>query len=380
MNAPKTVPTPAIALSFFATGMATLGATIVWLVAGGPSPLALLHLLVVGVFAMVAMGALYQFVPVVGMAPLRSVRVPFCHLAVAVCGTALLVYGFQTGSYAYVVAGGALHIAGAIMESAVLIATLWKRPNAGMPARLATIAFTWFTATAAVGIAAAHGAVAPETHAFVGIAGFYGTLIIAVTFRLLRMFERINLEPRAPLRVAAVGIAAIVAAIRPHTGAILLALVAGLLLADLFDIARRRNPAYQRETLVYAFISMLGGLFSAVAAAYGMWMQAIELAVWFFIGAAVAGHLQRIVPFIWWIRRSRLEGARSIPNLAQINSSPLGFAVFVLWCAAGVWWVLAPYTIAPPLLALCAWIALMLQLSRPFWLRFNAEGSERPPR
>jgi hypothetical protein len=360
--------------------MATLGAALLWLIVGQPAPLALLHALVVGVFAMVAMGALYQFVPVVGMAPLRSVRVPFAHLAIAVSGTVLLLYGFQTGGYAYVTAGGALHIAGAIMESGVLVATLWKRPNAGMPARLATIAFTWFTATAAVGIAAAHGVAAPAAHAFVGIAGFYGTLISAVTFRLLRMFERINVEPRAPLRVAAVGIAAIVAAIRPHIGAILLALVAGLLLADLFDIARRRNPAYQRETLAYALISMIGGLFSAIAAAYGMWMQAVELAVWFFVGGAVAGHLQRIVPFIWWIRRSRLEGARSIPNLAQINSSPLGFAVLVSWCAAGVWWIFAPFTVAPPLLALCAWIGLMLQLSRPFWLRSTNEGSERPPR
>lgn len=369
MNAPKTVPPPSIALSFFATAVATLGAALTWVVAGHPSPLALLHALVVGVFAMVAMGALYQFVPVVGMAPLRSTRLPFLHLCIAAGGTALLVYGFQVGLLSYVVAGGALHIAGALIESAVLIATLWKRPNAGMPARLATIAFAWFTATAAAGIAAAHGALAPGTHATIGLAGFYGTLISSVTFRLLRMFERINVEPRAPLRVLAVSIAAIVAAIAPHAGAILLAIVAGLLLADLFDIARRRNPAYQRETLLYALVSMAGGLFAAVAAIYGMWLQAIEIAVWFFIGGAVAGHAQRIVPFIWWIRRSRIEGARNIPNLAQINDTRLGVLVLTLWCAAGVWWVLQPFTTAPAALALVAWAALVVQLSRPFWLR-----------
>lgn len=369
MNAPKTVPPPSIALSFFASGVATLGATLTWVLAGSPSPLSILHLLVVGVFAMFAMGALYQFVPVVGMAPLRSTRLPFLHLLIAICGTAALVYGFQTGLLSYIAAGGALHIIGALLESSVLIATLWKRPNAGMPARLATLAFAWFTATAVAGIAVTNGGLAPRTHAVIGLAGFYGSLISAVTFRLLRMFERINVEPRAPLRVLAVSIAAILAAVAPHPGSILLVVVAGLLLADLFYIARRRNPAYQRETLFYALLSMLGGLLAALAAAFGMWTQAIVLAVWFFIGGAVVGHAQRIVPFIWWIRRSRAEGARSIPNLAQVNSSPLGFVILALWTTAGVWWLLRPFTPAPVIAALLAWTALVAQLSIPFWRR-----------
>ena len=369
MKTPSTVPPPSIALSFFATGVATLGASLTWAVAGSASPLALLHLLVAGVFAMIAMGALYQFVPVVGMAPLKSTRLPFVHLALAVCATILLAYGFQTGVLSDVAAGGALHIAGAVLELAVLVATLWKRPNAGMPARLATLAFAWFIATAAAGIIVSRGALSPGTHAVIGLAGFYGTLISAVTFRLLRMFERINVEPRAPLRALGVTAAAIVAAITLHIGSIVLAAVGALLLADLFDIARRRNPAYQPETLAYALVSMLGGFLAACAAAYGMWTQAIFLAVWFFIGAAVAGYSQRIVPFIWWMRRSRIEGTRNIPNLAQINSSPLGFAILAFWCASGVWWLLQPYAFGAGITAAIAWIGLAAQLSRPFVLR-----------
>ncbi|HKU66241.1 MAG TPA: hypothetical protein VJP85_00540 [Candidatus Baltobacteraceae bacterium] len=373
MNSPERVPPASIALSFFATGLATLGATLIWVLAGSPSALAVLHLLVVGTFATIAMGALYQFVPVVGMAPLRSTRLPFVHLAIAVCGTALLAYGFESARFSYVVAGGALHIAGALLESAVLIATLYKRPDAGMPARLATIAFAWFTATAAVGIAVAYGALAPGTHATIGLAGFFGTLISAVTFRLLRMFERINVEPRAPLRVVAVSAAAILAAAAPHIGSIVLAVVAGLLLADVVDIARRRNPAYQRETLLYVLVSMTGAFLAAIASVFGMWAQAVFLAVWFFAGAAVVGHSQRIVPFIWWIRRSRAEGARNIPNLAQTNSSALGAAILVLWSLAGVWWVLRPSTSWPAAAALAAWVLLLVQLSRPFRLRVRGE-------
>lgn len=372
MNAPKTVPPASIALSFFAAALATLGVTLTWVVAGTPSALAVLHLLVLGVFAMVAMGALYQFVPVVGMAPLASARLPFAHLALALFGTAAVAYGFQSGRFAYVAAGGALHVAGALLEAGVLVATLWKRANAGMPARLATLAFGWFVATAAAGIAVSHGSLAPGVHGVIGLAGFFGTLVAAVTFRLLRMFERINVEPRAPLRVLAAGGAAIVAAVAPRAGSIVLAVVAALLVVDLADIARRRNPAYQRETLLYAFTSMAGGLLAALAMWVERWETAIVLAVWYFVGAAVAGHIQRIVPFIWWMRRARLEGARNIPNLAQVNSSPLGVAILILWIAAGAVWIAGPFSALAAILALAAWLGLVVQLSRPFWMRTPA--------
>jgi hypothetical protein len=268
--------------------------------------------------------------------------------------------------------GGALHIAGALLEFAVLIATLRGRSEAGMPARLATLAFTWFLATAAAGVAVAHQSIAPGIHGIIGLAGFFGTLISAVTFRLLRMFERVNVEGRAPLRAIAVTFAAILTAAVARAGSIVLCIVAGLLLADLLNIARRRNPAYQRETLLYAFISLLGALFAAVAAAYGMWLQAIVLAVWFFIGLAVAGHLQRIVPFIWWIRRSHVEGARNIPTLAQVTRADLGYAVLTLWSAAGVWWLLHPFARPAAIIALAAWLLLLLQLSRVFTAKANA--------
>lgn len=64
-----------------------------------------------------------------------------------------------------------------------------------------------------------------------------------------------------------------------------------------------------------------------------------------------------------------IGAARNIPNLAQVNSSPLGFGVLLLWTIAGVWWLLQPYTVMPVIFALAAWFALVLQLSRPFWMR-----------
>jgi len=364
------VPPWQIPFAFFATSIATLGAALLWTAIAPPPAFVLLHLLVLGVFATTAMGALYQFVPVVGMAPLRFSRLPYAHLALAIAGTALVAYGFDVTNLQIVLLGGALHTAGAILELTVLLATLRGSKNAGMPSRLATAAFAWLLATFAAGMAVAHGTLAPGVHGIIGLAGFFGTLITAVTFRLLKMFERVNVETRAPLRAIFVTVSALVTVFWPHVGAILLAIAAAIFVADLFVIAAKRNPAYQRETLFYSLISGFGGLFAAAGAAFGCWYEAIVLAVWFFTGCAVAGYIQRIVPFIWWIRRSHAESPKNVPLLEQLTSPLLGVSIVLLWSAAGLWWFFAPFTRGPAIVALCAYAALLAQLSR---IHLNAD-------
>lgn len=373
-HATKPVPPPWIPLSFFGSGLAGLGSAFVWLLCGQVQPFALLHLLVVGVFAMVAMGALYQFVPVVGMVRLRLAPLAGVHLVFAVCGTAALVFGFQSGRFDVVTAGGAAHAAGALIEAAVLYVTVRGAPIA-FPARFAALALTWFVATAITGTVIGaelwRGSLPQallHAHPVLGLAGFYGTIITAVSFRLLRMFERINEEGRTPLRVAGVVVAALIALIPVSYAAAAIAFVAAVLVYDVFDIARRRNPAYQRETLWYSSVSFLGALAAGIEAAAGNAFQAAEIAVWFFVGAAVVGYLQRIVPFLWWIQRARMSGAKNIPALKELNHSPLGYAILALWVAAGVLWFFALVPAAAAC-ALAAWCGLAVQLSRAFLLQ-----------
>lgn len=373
-HATKPVPPPWIPLSFFGSGIAALGAAFVWLLCAQVEPFALLHLLVVGAFAMVAMGALYQFVPVVGMVRLRLAPLAGVHLLLAVCGTAALVFGFQAGRFDLATAGGALHAAGALVEGFVLYVTVRGAPIA-FPARFAALALTWFAATAitgtVIGAQLSGGSLSGallHVHPILGLAGFYGTIITAVSFRLLRMFERINEEGRTPLRVAAVVAAALIALIPVSYAAAAIALVAAVLVYDVFDIVRRRNPAYQRETLWYSSVSFLGALAAGIDAAAGNAQQAVEIAVWFFVGGAVVGYLQRIVPFLWWIQRARMSGAKNIPALKELNQSPLGYSILVLWVAAGVLWLLTVQTAAAAV-ALAAWSGLAAQLSRAFLLQ-----------
>lgn len=370
----KPVPPPWIPLSFFASALLALGFACVWVLSCTVQPLALLHLLVAGVFATVAMGALYQFVPVVGMVSLRAPALAGVHLALALCGTAALVFGFQTGRFGIVAAGGAAYSAGVLVEGFILYLTV-RRASIAAPARLAALALTWLGATTIVGTVigarVASGSLPGallRMHPILGLAGFYGTIITAVSFRLLRMFERVDEEARAPLRVAFVAAAALVALLPSPYALVVPALAASLLAGDLASIALRRNPAYQRETLWYAGVSFAGALAAAVAAIGGDSGIAVAIAVWFFAGAAVSGYLQRIVPFLWWIVRARRSGASQIPSLKELNHSPLGYAMLIFWVAAGLLWLCAQERAAGAS-ALVAWCGLLVQLSRPFLLR-----------
>jgi hypothetical protein len=334
---------------------------------------------------MIAMGALYQFVPVVGMVHLRLVPLAGVHLLLAICGTTALVLGFQTGRFELVTAGGAAHAAGVLVEAMMLFLSV-RSASIAFPARFAALALTWFIATAITGAVIGAGlwrGIVPQqllhAHPVLGLAGFYGTIITAVSFRLLRMFERINEEIRTPLRVGGVIAAALIALVPVPYAAAGLAVIAAVLVYDAFDIARRRNPAYQRETLWYSSVSFLGALAAGIEAAAANGLQAVEFAVWFFVGSAVAGYLQRIVPFLWWIQRARTSGAKNIPALKELNHSALGYAILALWVAAGILWFFAVSTAAAAC-ALVAWSGLIVQLGRAFFLkrRRTRRSSLRP--
>ncbi|HUY41107.1 MAG TPA: hypothetical protein VMV82_06015 [Candidatus Dormibacteraeota bacterium] len=365
-----------------AAALATLVATLVWTIAALPAPLALLHALVVGVFLTIAMGLLYQFVPVVAMAPLRLPYLAFLHLALALTGTLCIVGGFQHSDFALVRLGGSLHLVGIGIEAIVLGATL-RGHTPPAPAAGAALSLLWLIATAGLGVWLAdrflrHRGVDGVTlfHALFGVAGFFGTLITAVSLRLLRMFERVNVERRTGMLALAVSLAAILAALGGRYGRYALLAASAAVAVNVVAIARVRNPAYQRETLLYALTSSLGAVAAAAAYTAGAMAAAVICAVWLYIGTAVVGYLQRIVPFIWWIRRSRIEGTRSIPTLGEMNDSRLGYAILVLWVLAGVVALLARQPLAA-IFGLAAWIALLAQLARPFITRKAVDRASR---
>ena len=381
----STVPPPQIPLTFVATALLWLGALLLWNLFGSPPPLAALHALILGFFLTTAMGLIYQFIPVVAMTPLRLQPLCYVHLAFAIVGTATLVAGFANGDFSAVRDGGTIFLLGVLFQALVVATTLrGHRPPA--PAAAAAFSLLWLLATIFVGLWSAQRILdgnaigrAAFSHAIVGFAGFFGTLIVGVTLRLMRMFERFDIEPQAPYLAGTTGLAAVLALLgvffAPGLVFIPLTIAAAAFLFTLLRVLRDRNPAYQRETLVYALVSGLGALGAPVALAFGDGRLAIVLALWFFVGCAVIGYLQRIVPFLWWIARSRREGTRNIPTLGEMNHSPLGSAILALWVLGGILYAtdMQRFAAGSALLALAG---LLAQLARPFRLQ---KSTAAPP-
>ena len=381
------MPPPQIPLSFVATALIWLGALLLWSLLGSPPPLAALHALILGFFLTTAMGLIYQFIPVVAMTPLRLQPLCYLHLALAILGTATLVVGFANGDFSTVRDGGTIVLLGVLLQTVVVVTTLrGQRPPA--PGAAAAFSLLWLLATIVVGLwttqrildGASTGRAA-FSHAVVGLAGFFGTLIVGVTLRLLRMFERFDIEPQAAYLASGTGIGAVLALLAiffaPELVFVPLVVAAAAFLFTLVRVLRARNPAYQRETLAYALVSGLGALGAPVALAFGDGRLAILLALWVFVGCAVVGYLQRIVPFLWWIARSRREGTRNIPTLGDMNHSPLGYAILAFWLLGGILYAAELPQLAAGC-ALLAWAGLLVQLARPFWLTKTAGPT--PPR
>lgn len=378
------MPPPLLPISFFAFGLAALGAAVGG--SGGAwAPLALLHAAVLGAFASIAMGALYQFVPVIGGSRLPSPPLGFVHLALHVVGTIAVIAGFQSGAFGVVGIGGAIVGIGALLQAGNLLATLWGKKGTPPP-RMAAIALIWFLATVVAGAIAAFSVArgrapgeALALHPILGVAGFFGTLIAAVSHRLLRMFERVNDERFAPAATLAVALAALIALWNLRVGSFALAAAALVVVWSVARIGVQRNPAYQHETFLYAALSAAGGLVAAVAALLDAWPTAIACALWLFVGAAVVGYIQRIVPFIWWIVRAQREGGKNIPVLGVMNASRLGYAVLILWAIASAWWILRPFAPAAAAIGFLAWLGLIAQLLRPFYLQKAASSDQGRP-
>jgi len=374
------MPPPLLPVGFFAFGLLSLGAAVAGS-AGLWARLALLHVAVLGAFASIAMGALYQFVPVIGGSRLPWPPLGFVHLALHVAGTVTVIAAFQKMQFSWVGIGGSIIGVGVLLQAANLLATLWGKKGT-LPPRMAALALIWFIATVVAGIITAftfaRGDAPGEPftlHPILGIAGFFGTLIVAVSHRLLRMFERVNDEGFAPAATLAVALAALTALWSLRVGSYALVLAALVVVWSVARIGMQRSPAYQHETFLYAALSAAGGLAAAVAAMLGAWPIAVASALWLFVGAAVVGYIQRIVPFIWWIVRAQREGGKNVPALRTMNASRLGYSVLILWAVASVWWILQPFAPGAALVGSVAWCGLIAQLARPFYLSKSLDAA-----
>ncbi len=383
-------------LAFVATGLVFLLAGVAGLVARPgilllpqthPHLVAHVHLWLPGFLLTVAMGAVYQMMPVVLGVPLATRATgAWIHLALHMAGVTALVAGFFQGRFDAVAAGGAVVAAGMVLFTRTVWATFRAGPRRDATAWCFPLSAAWLLLTVALGtfmaanrwwsLLDAPSLALLRAHAHLGLVGFFLTLLLGATFHLVPMFTMGALRrPRlvaASVACAQAGLLLLVVGWLAPTPALVRAGATGLAASLAFSggalratlRARTRRPlepglrAFLTGLLLLAVsaplgIALLPGLLPADrgAVVYGIVIIPAGLAF------AVLGMLCKIVPFLVWMRAyGPLVGRETVPAATRLGSRRLQIVWFVLHLAAIS--VLAPAAAlgSPTLAHLGAWL------------------------
>ncbi len=320
---------------FFATAVvlhAAAWATLLWagdavpgFIGGGGPALAALHLITLGVLAMVAMGAAYQLLPVATKRPVRSVTACKVSHGLMAPGVVLLSFGFATMQTWALHGGMALTVLG-IGVFAVLIADNLRRvtdlPLVTGHAWLAVVALAAVLVLGAL-LATDFGAgfltdrpSLAAAHAVAGGFGFMGMLAVGFSYVLVPMFALAQL-PRKPYGLWAMWLSAAALA-SGFAGALSgvavldgLGIAVGLVAAGLYlEMMRLTLKSRMRRGLGLSFVlvraAWVGLPLSLVAAAVVAtgWRLDITaplfgfLLIYGWLLTFLMGVLQRIMPFL----------------------------------------------------------------------------------
>lgn len=318
-----------------------------------PALLGLVHLSVLSWFLPIAFGAMHQLLPVVFEVPVRSQRLAWAAWALYLVGSSGLVLHLwlaRTGPG--LVASASILYASLLGYVVNLVLTLRAAKEVKLVGAYVLASLAWLVLATSLGMALAVNLAAPwiqgnhlevlRAHAHAAALGFFGLLIMGVSFRLLEMFLMAFVEEtRAGVAALVLVNASLLVLVAGSLagGMSLLGPIAGLLAlagiaAFLFQIARIFRARLRKRTDVAWWHSLASYSYLALAALLGTALAALsvddtharrlELAYGFlalpgFIGSVITGQLYKIWPFLVWFHRfSAYVGLKKVPTASEL--------------------------------------------------------------
>jgi hypothetical protein len=320
-----------------------------------PPTLALTHLGTLGFLTMVMMGALYQMIPVVAGVPVPWVRSAHVVHVLFTLALASLVWGLARGpGWTLWVAIGGLTAALVLFLGPVGVALMRAPSRTGTVwgMRLALLALV---GVAGLGLWMALGQATLRvpvfrsawvtTHLALGVLGWVGGLIAAVSWQVVPMFylspdfsKRTSQTVLALLVVGLLAPLVCLAAVStgwttwsPTRLVALSALPAAIAVWGVHPVLvlralRNRRRRRTDGSIRYWFVGLSTALLLLPAAAAAVFLDAPRwplllgwLALWGWAAVVVHGMLTRIVPFLVWFHRfSPLAGLVRVPSVTQL--------------------------------------------------------------
>ena len=326
-----------------------------------PHALIIVHSMTIGWLALLMIGALLQFTPVLtGLGPSTG-RLDLPCLAGSVAGLGLLLCGFELIDTGSAMAGPVMIAASSVLPvslvsiALVLLSGLWRGRAAhaasplvmlGIGCLAVTVALGSLFAVTVSGLTTSPGisefvADAAPFHASFGLAGWMTFAAIGVSYKLLPMFLLSQEMKKSPFvcgtgafAATTLGVATVSTIFEPSLGqrvfligSLFFQLPIAAYLAELlltYRARRRKSLELNMSGSLPAFVLLgLSVPMFAVALAYDAGQQIFTAITYLFVFGWLTGlgwsQLLKIVPFLTWIEAfGPLLGRRPTPRLPEL--------------------------------------------------------------
>ena len=310
-----------------------------------PSIWAAAHLAVLGFALMIAMGAMYQLVPVAFLTPIWSEQLGFVQFFITAAG--IIAFSMSLAFYAHVALfPGVLLVLGIILFLFQMGMTLRKQAKKNIMTLFVGSALLFLLLTILFGLTlalhfwsgneAADHLFILKTHILFGMCGWFSLLIMGFSYKMVPMFSLAHGFSMKLARYVYVFyvtglIVTFISFFQDGRG--LFASGAGLLFAGfalfayhIWTILQKRVKKNLDRPFQFALLA-IGIALILHAAAFLLSLSgndhgmAIVIYAYVFgwIMFSIIGYLYKIVPFLWWTHRySKKIGQENVPTLKQM--------------------------------------------------------------
>ncbi|MBC8081304.1 MAG: cbb3-type cytochrome c oxidase subunit I [Gorillibacterium sp.] len=311
------------------------------------------HLLVLGWATMIAMGAVYQLIPVVLQnQSLYSRKLGFVHYGFFAVGTAGLLIGFQTMLLPLIASFATLAFIGILLFAINLGITLYRAKKWNTVTISAACAVSYLVLAGLSGMLMGLNFYFDQwgsyhdqlfgAHLWFGAIGWFGLLITGFSYKMLPMFYLSHGHPEK-LQKVVIGLwnaGVLVGASSFLFNApgwvkwsglllIVLALITySLHLSEIYQHRHKLDPGAGMKwtqnlargmTVVAILVLVLYPFFPEIMAESRTYVIMGWIYLWGFIGLTLLSYLSKIIPFLWWTHKyGPLIGKGKIPTMADL--------------------------------------------------------------
>ena len=317
------------------------------------------HLFVLGWALMVAMGAMYQLVPVAFLTPIWSEKFGFIQFGITASGIIWFALALYLAPHGALIPG-LFTLLGILMFIFQMGMTLKKqaKPNIltlFVGTALLCLFLTIFLGTFMIiimkfGFGVDGYLILFKSHLLLGVAGWFSLLIFGFSYKMVPMFSLAHgYQMRMAYFVYASYVIGLIVAIAGFifnhwivsaTGFFLLFLGFLLFSRHMFIIVKKRvkkklDRPFQFSLLAIAcglvlhFIVLVLSIFHSLERFAGP-LVFLYLLTW--IGFSLFGYLYKIVPFLWWTYKYSNEiGKKTVPSLKDMMNQGITVPLFLLF-------------------------------------------------